>query len=98
MPSLRDLNAKLEGTLADGVLHFDCPLSHPHKIRVPVNATGEEKHWKATGVFPDTLTLTPSIHAHSAAPNDMDLRGEAYKAAAECGWHGFIRNGEAVNA
>jgi hypothetical protein len=99
---LRDLNPKLSGTLGSGILRFDCPLGHPHKIRVPVSRSGERPAWKASGAFPDTVTLTPSINAHSGEPNDEGLSDGKHKAeydaAAECGWHGFITNGEIRNA
>lgn len=57
---LADLNPKLTGTLDDGILVFDCPLpGHTHRHNVALGP-GE---WTATGGFPDTLTLWPSIDA-----------------------------------
>lgn len=73
---LADLEPKLEGTLDNGVLRFDCPLpGHTHAIRVPLGTS----HWKATGEFPDTLSITPSIN------NDSPEH--------PC-WHGHITEGE----
>lgn len=39
--------------------------------------------WSAFGTFPDTLELTPSIHAMEGPP-----------AALRTHWHGWIKNGE----
>lgn len=81
---LTDLAPKLEGTLADGVLRFDCPLGHAHKFRVKIGVVASGATypytWGASGEFPDTLTLTPSI--------------DAVKHFTGCTWHGFITNGE----
>ena len=69
---LRDLNPKLVGTLQRGVLIFDCPCPTNHgRLRVPVHdvTAGEvdgTQHWHATGEFPDTLSLQPSIDASGA--------------------------------
>ena len=91
---LADLNPKLEGVLDEGILRFDCPLGHAHKIRVPVGRYGKEFGWAALGNFPDSLTLSPSIHAIMAEPaKPDDPEGKR-----ECGWHGFIRDGAIVNA
>lgn len=89
MTKLRDLNAKMDG----GVLCFDCPMGHPHSICVPI-ACAEYKGWSATGEFPDTLSLTPSILAHTGHPHDADLTGDAHESASRCGWHGFVKNGD----
>lgn len=73
---LRDLDPKMTGTNENGWLRFDCPLpGHSHSIRVPLGTS----HWTASGEFPDTLTLTPSVNADSAE--------------FPC-WHGHITNGE----
>lgn len=56
---LADLHPTLEGALDDGVLLFDCPLGHGHRMRVILGAGG----WSASGSFPDTLTVLPSIDA-----------------------------------
>jgi hypothetical protein len=86
---LADLNPKLVGSNDEGILRFDCPLGHAHKIRVPVGRYGDATGWNASGAFPETLTLTPSIHAHTAEPHD--LRDPNNR---DCGWHGFVTNGE----
>jgi hypothetical protein len=84
---LTDLNPKFSGTNEEGWLRFDCPLGHAHKIRVPVGRYGTARGWEATGVFPHSISLTPSIHAIQAEPNrPTDER--------DCGWHGFVTNGE----
>ncbi len=80
--------------LNDGYIAFDCPLAHPHRILVPTDSSVVEKAWGRSGEFPHSLTLTPSIHSHTAVPREHDLMGEAYDAASRCGWHGFITNGE----
>jgi hypothetical protein len=55
---LRDLRPDLEGSLQSGILNFDCPLGHSHKIRIPLGEGG----WQAVGEFPESLTVTPSIN------------------------------------
>lgn len=85
---LADLDPKLEGTLESGVLRFDCPLGHGHKFRVHLGPNGGAvypREWAASGEFPDTLTLHPSIDA------SQDFTGTG---AAPCGWHGLITNGD----
>lgn len=77
---LADLNPKLEGSLERGVITFDCPLGHAHKIRVPIHAApfGEVdgvRYWQASGAFPDALTLHPSVENGPSC------------------WHGNITNG-----
>jgi hypothetical protein len=44
------------------------------------------KIWHATGVFPDTLTLSPSINLVEVDPST----GQAIRTLC---WHGFIQNG-----
>ena len=106
---LADLNPRLKGSLADGVVIFDCP--HPgcdHQVRVCVSAgpyherpkTADEmkfftpgdpsfeltvKIWQASGEFPDTLTLTPSI--------DIVEKDEKGKVIGTRCWHGHVTNG-----
>ena len=83
---LADLDPKLEGDLANGVLRFDCPFpGHTHKLRIrvshaPPHMDGEAHVWQASGTFPDTLTITPSINA--CRPDFFDC------------WHGIIHAGE----
>lgn len=82
---LTDLAPKLEGTLDDGHLRFDCPYpGHDHCLRVrvhraPFAVVEGENTWQASGEYPDTLTLTPSINADTPEH--------------PC-WHGFITNGD----
>jgi hypothetical protein len=94
---LTDLNP----TMIDNHVEFDCPMGHPHRICIPITRSGGYG-WAATGDFPDSLTLTPSILAYNAFPNDDTLvdggDAAAYDAASLCGWHGFITNGEMKNA
>ena len=90
---LRDLDPKLDGEVARGILEFDCPLGHPHTIQVPIGSMCE-RAWASSGEFPDSLTLSPSILAHEGHPKDWELRGDAHVAASRCGWHGFVTNGE----
>lgn len=105
---LTDLNPTLDGTTGEGTLTFNCPLGHPHTISVPIGMIGQHslrsipRVWGATGAFPDSLTLTPSITSHVGAPIDESLSDgkhqAEYDAAAKCGWHGFVRSGEVTNA
>ena len=103
---LSDLNPRLEGTVEKGELTYNCPLGYPHTHSVSISSSGEKTDygpmWKATGDFPSTLTLTPSILSHYGVPTDESLsdgnHSEEYQVASKCGWHGFIRNGEMVNA
>lgn len=81
---LTDLNPKLEGTLFNGVLRFDCPLGHGHKFRVPLGGTSR---WQAQGHYPDLLTITPSIDANVHASKSGGKKPV-------CSWHGFITEGE----
>ncbi|MCU1384990.1 MAG: hypothetical protein JWL71_3687 [Acidobacteria bacterium] len=78
----------------NGFLSFDCPVGHPHRITIPISPEADPRPWAQTGEFPDSLSLTPSVLAHTAAPNNPDLLGAEYDAASLCGWHGFITNGE----
>lgn len=104
MTRLADLNPKLDGTVAEGTLTFNCPAGHPHTISVPIGAIGGHSlqarphTWGATGEFPDSLTLTPSIMSHYGAPIDESLSDgnhqAEYDAAAKCGWHGWVKNGD----
>jgi hypothetical protein len=105
---LRDLSPELVGTIADGVLYFDCPFPAcrqsphgPHSVRVPISSApshersprpgepaqsnGKVKVWQASGAFPDTLTITPSIDLILADKNGNKIRTLC--------WHGFITNG-----
>jgi hypothetical protein len=77
---LTDLNPKLEGSYTNGVLRLDCPLRHAHKIRVPLG----DGRWNATGRYPETLTVRPSINC-----DKLDKDGKFL-----CGWHGHITNGD----
>lgn len=69
---LRDLSPELAGSTANGVLWFDCPRSGcEHQVRVPISqgpyherdvGGGKVKVWQATGEFPDSLSLIPSVN------------------------------------
>lgn len=72
-------------------LVFDCPCGcdTPCHVMFANPLDGSEKWeqgpwWQRTGETFETLTLSPSIL------RDPKKGG--------CGWHGFIRNGEIVNA
>lgn len=98
MPRLVDLTP----VLADGYLAFDCPL-HPerHRISIPVRDGGGDKIWSISGVFPISTSTTPSVMAHSGQPKGGSYKqgdSDSWHAAAACGWHGFVTNGEVTNA
>ena len=82
---LADLDPKLQGTLDDGFVIFDCPFpGHTHRQyvkvhRAPFAKVNGQNTWEARGEFPDTLSLFPSVNADSPSY--------------PC-WHGFITNGE----
>lgn len=105
---LAELNPEFLGNGGDGVteiatgkpvpwregvaLAFDCPCGDGRRVclmlRNPLDGgppiAGYEGHnWQRTGDAFETLTLTPSIQR-------ADQNG--------CRWHGFITNGEIVNA
>lgn len=70
-------------------VEFDCPDGCGRPCFVPFSnpldgGPALEKGWNRTGETPETLTLAPSIFRNPA-------RGG-------CGWHGFIRHGEVVQA
>lgn len=75
---------------ADGVL-FACPVctaaNHPHAVicwfsgrGVPDTESPGPGRWSASGTTIADLTLSPSVH----------LKG------APCGWHGWVKNGDAA--
>lgn len=71
-------------------VQFDCPCGCDSPCFVPFSNPidggpphDEPRGWKRTGDTLETLTLEPSI-----------LRSKPFG----CGWHGWIRNGEIVNA
>lgn len=51
----------------------------------PVSRTGKVKVWQATGEFPETLTLSPSVDIIEA-----NEKGEKIRTLC---WHGHIQNG-----
>lgn len=101
---LRDLDARFldsyGGTNSEGVVFphrtgvgviMNCPCGthgEDNQLYVPFEAPLdggpclERKGWKRTGDTIDTLTLSPSV-----------LRADPDG----CGWHGWIRNGEAIS-
>lgn len=97
---LRDLEPTLHGTVDDGVVWFLCP--HPgcdHHVRICISAAPfherppreegrakPEKVWQASGEFPDSLTLQPSVDIIEA-----DEQGNKIRTLC---WHGFVTNGE----
>lgn len=105
---LSDLAPKLAGTVEKGVLRFRCPLGAacpfsygdgtPHWIRVHIHAApfaeiDGNKHWQASGVYPDGLTLAPSINEYSLELDGEGKPVEPQRIAIQ-GWHGFITAGE----
>lgn len=89
---LVDLNPRFLGGAPDreGVgIEFDCPCGGicGHSLFVPFEnpldggAQYGPTGWKRAGDTFETLTLTPSI-----------LR----LAPSQCGWHGFVTNGEII--
>ena len=80
--SLADVDTVAEATSA----MFDCPGCRRHSVlihfrgRVPSEAEPRAR-WDASGTTVADLTLSPSVHL-------TDPKG--------CGWHGFVRNGEAT--
>jgi hypothetical protein len=89
---LSELNPKFLGDPVDreGVgLACDCPCGCGTELFVPFSnpLDGGQQYgpqgWERTGETFDTLTLSPSIQRYEPCPNR---------------WHGFIRDGEIVNA
>lgn len=95
---LADLHPELVGSVERGKLYFDCP--HPgcaHTVCVliskqPYHEEPSEhpdqkpvKIWQASGEFPDSLTLSPSI--------DLVEVDEAGNKIRTICWHGHIQNG-----
>lgn len=68
----------------------DCPCGCDQRLYVPFanpldgGPSLEPRGWQRTGDTFETLTLSPSI-----------LRAPG---KGGCGWHGWIRNGEVINA
>lgn len=80
-------------------VQFDCPCGCDSPCFVPFANpldgcepihTGKNNGWQRTGDTFENLTLTPSI----LRTRWTDSKGNEHG----CGWHGFIRNGEIVNA
>lgn len=91
---LSDLNPTLSGDMGNGVVEFDCPGHADVRITIPFRhqTAGDVDgvhYWQATGSFPDTLTLIPSIR--------MSYRDVDGKDVDEL-WHGFITKGEVIDA
>lgn len=100
---LRELEAGFVAT--DGVrtgLHFLCPKCREQQLVVPfanptnggpdasLNANG--CLWQRTGDTVDDITLSPSVDSkHVNGGYDGLPR-------VECRWHGWVRNGEAIDA
>jgi hypothetical protein len=96
---LADLEPGISGTVADGIIFFDCPVCEgaaAHRVGVLISAQpfherprkeGElYKVWQASGAFPDSLTLSPSIDLVEVDENGNKIRTRC--------WHGFIQNGD----
>ncbi len=65
-------------------LIFDCPVCKNHRIAVPISG---DRKWEKSGDDFETTTLSPSIHYNPQKSNPTT-----------CEWHGFIKNGEIINA
>lgn len=68
---------------------FKCPCGSGHERFVPFDIALDgtrigyaDRGWKRSGDTVETITLEPSIWFKSGC----------------CNWHGFIRNGEIINA
>ncbi len=91
---LADLDPQLKGTISDGAIIFDCPFpacNRSHRVRVAISAqpyheSNGMKYWQASGSFPDSLTLNPSIDL-------VELNAQGQKVRTLC-WHGWIKNGD----
>lgn len=95
---LTDLNPELVGAVSEGKLYFDCPFPGcNHTVCVMISAQpfherpsqhpGQRsvKYWQASGSFPESLTLQPSI--------DLVEVNEAGQKIRTICWHGHIRDG-----
>lgn len=100
MTRLRDLDPELFGAVEEGKLYLDCPFpacERGHRVCVMVSSKPYHerpsehdpkrvvKVWQASGEFPDTLTLTPSVDLIEADENGKKIRTLC--------WHGHITNG-----
>jgi len=81
-----------------------CQAAGPHRVRVAISAAafheraprpgeypgknGKVKVWQASGSFPDTLSIQPSIDII-----ESDAQGNKIRTLC---WHGFITNGQAT--
>jgi hypothetical protein len=82
------------------VFSMDCPCGKcGTRIRIYTGpkietSPGGRPVWKASGTFPDTLTLEPSIliHPWEFKPEEPPVNDKWCR-----GWHGWIRAGEVVN-
>lgn len=91
--SRRQRDGEISLTQADGVM-FLCPVCYganagpvgTHSVlcwfrgKVPDHETPGPGRWDPSGCGIDDLTLSPSVH----------LQGSG------CGWHGWVRNGDAA--
>jgi len=75
-----DLNPRMA---EHNVLTMDCPCGQGHRIAVPL----DDPRWKASGSFPDSFSVTPSIDAgcwHGNITNgEISHPGPARRANAE---------------
>lgn len=110
---LRDLNPKWldygGGERVDGSkipfqkgigLSFECPkcmercyLEFDNPLDGSKSVTNNEQKWHRNGDDWDFLTLTPSI-VHDK-PDSITIMPDHNS---QCGWHGYIRNGEVIDA
>lgn len=88
-------------TLAVERVYFTCPVhgppcllsvafhrGEPFEFKARIDDKTTTKVWKATGEFPDSFTLEPSVHVHA-----YDLVGIT-NGEAKTHWHGHVWSGE----
>lgn len=95
---LADLHPSLVGSVSEGKIYFDCPFPGcEHMVSVMISAQpfherpsqhdGQRpvKYWQASGSFPESLTLSPSIDL-------VEVNEKGQKIRTLC-WHGHIKDG-----
>lgn len=93
--------AKYGPSLTLDRVYFTCPVhgghcligvaftrGAPFEFKVKLSDKRTTKVWQATGEFPDSFTLTPSIHVH-------DTLASVEGGESKTHYHGHLSNGEA---
>lgn len=73
-------------------VHFLCPKCRRQQLYIPTNDPDARVNWGVQGDLLN-LTLTPSVdarHVRGGAGTD--------EPRTECAWHGWIRDGQTVDA